>query len=110
MVSMSAASVVDLPLPVGNQPVHRADGAALVEHVAAEPRQAADAEGEVQFLRLLEALFLRVGEDAVGQRLGLGRRQRCTRQPLEVAVHAHLWRCVGGQMQVRPIHLDRHPE
>ena len=79
ILSIIAASVVDLPLPVGpvtrmrprgwsdsvastggrpellealdllgNQPEDGADGAALVEDVAAEPREAPDAEREVE--------------------------------------------------------------
>ena len=106
ILSIIAASVVDLPLPVGpvtstrprgrsasvaehrrqaelveaadllgDQPVDGGDRAALVEHVAAEARQAADAEREVELERLLEALLLRVGQHAVGQLLGLGRRR-----------------------------------
>ena len=106
ILSIIAASVVDLPEPVGpvtstrprgrsasvastggrpsswklrifsgNQPVDRADRAALVEHVAAEARQALDAEREVELERLLEALLLRVGEHAVGELLRVGGRQ-----------------------------------
>ena len=106
ILSSIAASVVDLPLPVGpvtstrprgrsasvgedrrqaelaeapdllgNQPVDGADRAALVEDVAAEAREAVDAEREVELQRLFEALLLRVGQHAVDQLLGLGRRQ-----------------------------------
>ena len=125
ILSIIAASVVDLPLPVGpvtstrprgrsasvastggrpsspkradlfgNQPVDGADRAALVEHVAAEARQPLDAEREVELQRLLEALLLRVGEHAVDELLGLGRRQLRQRQPLQLAVHADLRRRV----------------
>src|SRR5205823_8321961 len=41
--------------------VDRRDRAALVEHVAAEARDAADAEREVQFERFLEPLLLQIG-------------------------------------------------
>ena len=58
---------------LGNLPVDRADRPLLVEEVAAEPGDAADAEREVELERLLEALLLRVGQHAVGQRLGVGR-------------------------------------
>ena len=44
---------------------------------------------------LLEALLLRVGEHAVGQLLGVRRRQRRQRQPLEMAVDADLRRRLG---------------
>jgi hypothetical protein len=41
-----------------DQPVDGADRAALVEHVAAEAREPADAEREVELQRFLEALLL----------------------------------------------------
>ena len=50
-----------------DQPVDRADRAALVEHVAAEAREPLDAEREIEFERLLEPLLLRVGQHAVGR-------------------------------------------
>ena len=104
--SIIAASVVDLPLPVGpvtstrprgrsassastggrpelleradllgNQTEDGADGALLVEDVAAEPADAAQAEGQVELPGLFELLLLRVGQHAVGQRLDDVRRQ-----------------------------------
>ena len=50
--------------------------AALVEDVGAEAGQALDAEREVDLEVLLEPVLLVVGEDRVGELLGLGRRQR----------------------------------
>src|SRR4029453_15040913 len=58
------------------------DRAALFEYVAAEARDAADAEREVELERLLEPLLLLVGEHAVGERLRLGRAQRRQVEPL----------------------------
>ena len=59
-----------------NQPVDRADRAALVEDVAAEARaDRLDAEREVELHRFFEALLLRVGQHAVDQLFGLGRRE-----------------------------------
>ena len=138
ILSIIAASVVDLPLPVGpvtstsprgrsasvgehlrqaevleafdllgNQPVDGADGAALVEDVRAEPGDAADAEREVELERLLEALLLRVGHDAVGQLLGLGRRQFRQLEPLQLSMHANLRRRAGRQVEVRALHGRR---
>ena len=131
ILSIIAASVVDLPLPVGpvtstrprgrsasvamtggsaelverldllgDDAVDGRDGAALVEHVAAEAREAADAEREVELQRLLEALLLRVGQHAVGQRLRLGRPERRQVERLQLAVHADLRRRLRRQVQV----------
>ena len=88
------AQILEASDLLGNQPVDGADGAALVEHVAAEARQPLDAEREVELERLLEALLLRVGQHAVGQLLGVGGRQVGPVEALQVAVHAHLWRRV----------------
>ena len=46
--------------------------ASLVEHVAPEASQSANSEGDVQLLRFLEPLLLRVGQHAVGQLFGVG--------------------------------------
>ena len=88
-----------------NQPVDRADRAALIEHVHAEARQALDAEREVELQRLLESLLLRVGQHAVGELLGFRRIHVSARQPHEVSVDTHLRRCGGGDMEVRALHL-----
>ncbi len=70
-----------------------ADRAALVEEVGAEAREAAHAEGEVEFELLLEAVLLRVGEHAVGERLGVGGGERADAvEGAQVAVNAHLRR------------------
>ena len=105
ILSIIAASVVDLPEPVGpvtsTRPRGRSasvattggrpsswkprisygiggrprHGAALVEDVGAEARQPLDAEREVELEVLLEAVLLRVGQHAVGELLGLGGRR-----------------------------------
>jgi len=92
---------------LGDDAVNRRDGAALVEDVAAEARDAADAEREVELQRLLEPLLLQIGQDAVGQRLGAGCVERRQIQRLQVAMDADLRRRVGGDMQVRPVVLDQ---
>ena len=90
-----------------DQPVDRADRAALVEDVAAEAgADRLDAEREVELHRLFEALLLRVGEHAVDELLGVGRRQLRHLQPRQVAVDADLRRRGGGDVQVGPVHLD----
>ncbi len=136
ILSIIAASVVDLPDPVGpgdqhqaarpvgqggehrrqvqlleaadllgNHPVDRAHRAALVEHVAAEARQPLEAEGEVQLEGFLEPLLLGIGQHAVAQLLGFGGRQIDALEPLQLAVHPHLRRRVGGDVQVRALQL-----
>ena len=132
-----AASVVDLPEPVGpvtstsprglshsllttggqaqlverldlerNDAEHGRGRAALVEEVGAEAGQALQAEGEVEFEILFEAVLLRIGHDAVGELLGLGRRQLRQVERHQVAVHAHLRRRVGGDVQIAARHLQ----
>jgi hypothetical protein len=76
-----------------------------VEHVAAEPADAGDAEGEVELEILFEPLLLRVGQDAVGERLGIGGREVGPLQPLEVSMHADLGRRARRQMQVGAVEL-----
>ncbi len=98
---------VELADPLRDEPVDGGHGAALVEHVAAEPADAADAEGEVQLHRLLEALLLGVGADAVDQLLGLGGVHRWQVQALELPVDAHLRRRVGRDVEVRALQIHR---
>jgi len=97
-----------LPLPVGpvNQPVDGADGAALIEDVAAEPREPLDAEREVELQHFFEPLLLRVREHAVHELLRLGRLQLRQRQALQVAVDANLRRRARRNVQIRSVHLD----
>jgi len=91
----------------GNQPIDGADRPALVEHVAAKAREPLDAEGEVELQRLLEALLLRVGEHAVGEGLGVGRRHVGALETLQVPVHAHLRRRADGDVEVGALQFDR---
>ena len=137
ILSIIAASVVDLPLPVGpvtstsprgrsasvamtagrpsslkplifrDEAVDGRDRPALVEHVAAEARHPADAEREIELHRFLEALLLRIGQDAVRQRFRLGRTENRQVQRLQLAVHAHLRRRVRREVQVGAVHVDQ---
>ena len=91
---------------VRDLPEDGGDGAALVEDVRAEARQALDAEREVELEVLLEAVLLRVGEHRVGELLGLRRRQRRHVQRHELAVDADLRRRVGRDVKVRAAALD----
>jgi hypothetical protein len=95
---------------LGDDAVDGGDGAALVEHVAAEARDAADAERKVQLQRFLEPLLLQVGEDAVDQPLGLGRAERRQVERLEVPVDADLRRRVGRDVQIRSVVGDERLE
>ena len=70
----------------------RCQRAALLEDVGAKTRQPLDAEGQVDLEVLFEALLLLVGEDGVGQPLGVGRGQRVVGQRVENAVDADLRR------------------
>jgi len=93
---------------VGDGAEDRADGPALVEEVGAEAREPPHAEGEVQLQVLLEAVLLRVGEHAVGERLGVGRRERAELfERAQVAVNPHLRRRVRRQVEVRAAQLDQ---
>ena len=90
----------------GDDPIDGGNRAALVEDVAAEAREAADAEREVELQRFLEALLLRVGEHAVGEPLRLGRAESRQVERLQLAVDADLRRRARRQMQVGPAQFD----
>ena len=136
-----AASVVDLPEPVGpvtstsprglshillttgrqaqlverfdlkrNQTEDAGRGAALIEDVGAEAGQTLQSEREVQFEAFFETVLLRIGHDAIGQLLGLGRRQLRQVERHQMSVHADLRRRVGGDVEVASIHLQHAAE
>src|SRR6516164_2849306 len=68
-----------------------ADGAALSIDVAAEPRETLDTEREVELVLFLELLLLALVQDAVGEPLGVLRRQDLELVELvEAAVDADL--------------------
>ena len=137
ILSSMAASVVDLPEPVGpvtstrprglshkvrtmagrpesvealdfpgNRAKHGGDGAALMEDVAAETSQALQAEREVELEIFLQAMLLHVGEHAVGERLGVGRRERRHVERTQLSVNAHARRAVGRKVQVAATQFD----
>src|SRR5207249_4036113 len=80
--------------------------AALIEDVRAEAGQPFDAEGEVELERFLETVFLRIGENGVGELLRLRRRHRRNVERHELAVDANLRRRVGGDVKVGATALD----
>src|SRR5678815_3689257 len=67
-------------------------------------RDSFETEREVELQRFFEALLLRVGQHAVGERLGLRRRQVTALEPREMSVYAHLGRRVGRDVKVRAFH------
>ena len=85
---------------VRDQPERRRQRAALVEHVAAEAREALDAEREVDLEVLLELVLLVVGEDRIDHLLGLGRRELLLVERTQHAVDPDLGRRVGGEVEV----------
>src|SRR5262249_59380103 len=60
---------------VGDDADRAADGAALAIDVAAEACEALDPEREVELVLFLELLLLALVQDAIGQPLGVLRRQ-----------------------------------
>ncbi len=94
---------LDLPW---NGAEYRCHGAALVKDVSAETRQALQAERKVELEVLFQAVLLHVCEDAVRQRLRVGRRQRRHVQRAQLAVHADARSAVRREVQVAAPHLD----
>ncbi len=58
--------------------------------------------------RLLEALLLCLGQHAVGEALGVRRRQLRQIQTAQQAVDTHVWRRPDRQMEVGPVEVHRH--
>src|SRR5882724_4349435 len=83
-----------------------ADSTALIENVAAETSQVFQAERKVQFQVFLEAVLLRIRQNAISERLGVRCRQRGHIQRPEPAVHTDTWRAVRRDVEVASSHLD----
>src|SRR4029453_16234010 len=81
-------------------------GAALVENVAAETREAANAEREVEFERLLESLLLRIREHAVRQSLGFRGAERRKIERLPLARYPNLVRGSRRDVQIGSLYFD----
>ena len=90
-----------------NLPDDHRHAAALLEAVAAEARQAGDAEREVQLVFHLEALLLVLGQHRVGdlERV-FGLEDRLDLGVLHLAVDAKLRANAGGDVQIRRAPLD----
>ncbi len=84
------------------------DGALLHEDVRPEAAEVLHPEREVELPLLLEHLLLLVGQDAVDELLGLGRREGRVVDGLERAVDPDPRRDVGRDMEVARVGVDRH--
>jgi hypothetical protein len=85
---------------MGNRAESAAETALLVVQVAAEARDALDAEREVELALLLEALLLPLRDEAVAEVLRVARGERRVRDRHELAVQADHRRAGGRQVQV----------
>src|SRR5580704_4514069 len=94
---------LDLPW---NRTEHSSHGAALVENIAAEARQALQTEREVELEAFFEPMLLRVSEHRIGQRLRVCRGERRHIERTQLAVHANARWTVGRKMKVTASHLD----
>src|SRR2546426_554714 len=103
------AQLLERPHVEGDLPDHERYAAALLEAVAAEPRQILDPEREIELVLGLEPLLLILGEHRVGDRQRvLGREHRLRRGVHDVPVHAQLGPLARHDVQVRRVPLD-HP-
>src|SRR6059058_1206073 len=85
------AQLLERPHVEGDLPDHERYAAALLEAVAAEPRQILDPEREIELVLDLEPLLLVLGEHRIGDRQRvLGREHRLRRGVHDVPVHAQL--------------------
>ena len=89
-----------------NETENRGRRTTLIEDVRTETGQTFQTEGEVELEALFKAMLLRVGHDAIGQLLGLGRSHLRQIERHQMTVHADLWRRVGGDVQIAAIHLQ----
>src|SRR5229473_2064002 len=92
ILSIMAASVVDLPEPV--------------EHVGTEAGQSLQSKRKVELQALLEAVLLGIGHDAVGQLLGFSGRHLRQIQRHEMPVNADLGRRIGSDVEIAAVHLQ----
>src|SRR5215204_5038160 len=89
---------------------HR-DAAALLEAVAAEPRQVLNAEGEVELVLHLEALLLVLRQHRVRELQRVLRREHVFEPGVrDVTIDAKLRTLAGRDVQVRRIALDHFLE
>jgi hypothetical protein len=81
--------------------------AALLEAVAAEPREVLDAEGEIELVLHLEPLLLVLGENGIGELQSVLRRHHELEvRILNLAVDAHLRTLTGCDVQIGRVALD----
>jgi hypothetical protein len=90
---------------VGNGAKDRADGAALVEQVRAETRQAFDAEREVEFQVSSKRCFCASSTPSKRAAWCQRKSARDTTRVDEMTVHSNLRRRARGDVQVRTAEL-----
>src|SRR5579864_2767436 len=78
-----------------DRPEDGCNGAALMKDIAAEASQALQAEGEVELKVFLQPVLLDVGENAVGERLGISSGQGRHVERAQLTVHADARWTVG---------------
>src|SRR5690606_21520011 len=95
----------------GDLPDDHGYAAALLEAVAAKPRQVGDAEREVQLVFQLESLLLVVGKHRVGNCQRILRREHVLDSRVrDLAVYTHLRPFTGRHVQIRRTALDHFLE
>src|SRR5256886_1543279 len=101
------AQLLEGPHMEGNLPDPERHAAALLEAVAAEPREVLDPEREIELVLELEPLLLVLGEHRVRDRQRvLGREHRLRRRVHDVPIHAQLGTLARHDVQVRRVPLD----
>src|SRR2546426_6647613 len=101
------SELLERPDVEGDLPDDQRYAAALLEAVAAEPRQVLDPEGEIKLVLRLEALLLVLGEHRVGDRGCVLRSEHVIdRRVGDVAVNPQLGPLARHYVQVRRIPLD----
>jgi len=92
-----------------DHPEHSGHGATLIEQVAPESRHILDPKREVELKILFKTVLLPVGQDAIGQLLGIRRTERWhTLERFQLAMKANSGRGVRGNMQVGTSRIN-HP-
>jgi hypothetical protein len=92
-----------------DDPENAGHGAALIEQISPEARDALDPKGKVEFEILLKPVLLGIGQDAVSELFRVRSTQgRNIFQGLEVTMKTNARRGVGGDVEVGPARID-HP-
>ena len=91
-----------------NQSEDRRGDATLPEQVASDPRDVLNVCRKVELRRLLELLLLTTGQMAARHLLDVSTGQgRVALETQEGTLNTHQRRLTGGQMDIRPLHVER---